>query len=162
MLKYIGILLVSGAISLYGAHLSVLRRQNAALRAELLELLVRIKNGIENGGLPLADIYAGFNGGITEKRGFCRVLKSGVPDAFARALDEVRAFLPEEYIKIYTALAENLGKSGFRKAECEALTRAIADLSALEKKYVAKDDAKCVLYRKLGVLCGLLAALILL
>lgn len=162
MLKYIGILLVSGAISLYGAHLSVLRRQNAALRAELLELLVRIKNGIENGGLPLADIYAGFNGGITEKRGFCRVLKSGVPDAFARALDEVRAFLPEEYIKIYTALAENLGKSGFRKAECEALTRAIADLSALEKKYAAKDDAKCVLYRKLGVLCGLLAALILL
>ncbi len=162
MLKYIGILLVSGAISLYGAHLSVLRRQNAALRAELLELLVRIKNGIENGGLPLADIYARFNGGITEKRGFCRVLKSGVPDAFARALDEVRAFLPEEYIKIYTALAENLGKSGFRKAECEALTRAIADLSALEKKYAAKDDAKCVLYRKLGVLCGLLAALILL
>ena len=162
MLKIIGILLVSGAISLYGAHLSVLRRQNAALRAELLELLVRIKNGIENGGLPLADIYAGFNGGITEKRGFCRVLKSGVPDAFARALDEVRAFLPEEYIKIYTALAENLGKSGFRKAECEALTRAIADLSALEKKYAAKDDAKCVLYRKLGVLCGLLAALILL
>ena len=162
MLKIIGILLVSGAISLYGAHLSILRRQNAALRAELLELLVRIKNGIENGGLPLADIYAGFNGGITEKRGFCRVLKSGVPDAFARALDEVRAFLPEEYIKIYTALAENLGKSGFRKAECEALTRAIADITVLEKKYAAQDEAKCVLYRKLGVLCGLLAALILL
>ena len=162
MLKYIGILLVSGAISLYGAHLSVLRRQNAALRAELLELLVRIKNGIENGGLPLTDIYAGFNGKITEKRGFCRVLKSGVPDAFARALDEVRAFLPEEYIKIYTALAENLGKSGFRKAECEALTRTIADITVLEKKYAAQDEAKCVLYRKLGVLCGLLAALILL
>ena len=162
MLKIIGILLVSGAISLYGAHLSVLRRQNAALRAELLELLVRIKNGIENGGLPLADIYAGFNGGITEKRGFCRVLKSGVPDAFARALDEVRAFLPEEYIKIYTALSETLGKSGFRKAECEALTRAIADITVLEKKYAAQDEAKCVLYRKLGVLCGLLAALILL
>lgn len=162
MLKIIGILLVSGAISLYGAHLSAVRRQNAALRAELLELLVRIKNGIENGGLPLTDIYAGFNGKITEKRGFCRVLKSGVPDAFARALDEVRAFLPEEYIKIYTALAENLGKSGFRKAECEALTRAIADITVLEKKYAAQDEAKCVLYRKLGVLCGLLAALILL
>lgn len=29
-----------------------------ALRTELLELLVRIKNGIENGGLPLTDIYA--------------------------------------------------------------------------------------------------------
>ena len=162
MLKIIGILLVSGAISLYGAHLSAVRRQNATLRAELLELLVRIKNGIENGGLPLADIYAGFNGKITEKRGFCRVLKSGVPDAFARALDEVRAFLPEEYIKIYTALAENLGKSGFRKTECEALTRAIADITVLEKKYAAQDEAKCVLYRKLGVLCGLLAALILL
>ena len=162
MLKIIGILLVSGAISLHGAHLSVLRRQNAALRAELLELLVRIKNGIENGGLPLTDIYAGFNGKITEKRGFCRILKSGVPDAFARAFEEVRASLPEDCAKLYTALSVTLGKSGFRKAECEALTRAIADITVLEKKYAAQDEAKCVLYRKLGVLCGLLAALILL
>ena len=58
MVKYIGILLVSGAISLYGAHLAAVRTEKAKMRGELLELLARIKHGIENGALPLADIYA--------------------------------------------------------------------------------------------------------
>lgn len=162
MVKYIGILLVSGAISLYGAHLAAVRTEKAKMRGELLELLARIKNGIDNGALPLADIYAGFHGETLEKRGFCTVLKSGVPDAFSKALAGVKKDLPEECAANYAALAAVLGKSGCCKTESAQIARYSGILTALEARYAKDDAAKCVLYRKLGALCGLFAALILL
>ena len=162
MLKYIGILLISGAISLFGAHLAAVRAGNARMRGELLGLLERIQNGIDNGALPLADIYAGFHGDILEKRGFCKALKSGTPDALSEALTLIAGDLPKECAETYFSFAASLGKSGFRKTESELVTRFKTNLSALEQTYVAEDTSKCVLYRKLGILCGLFAALILL
>ena len=127
-----------------------------------MTLLYRIQNGIENGGLPLADIYNGFEAEQLEKRGFCQILKSGKPEALAQAVEAIRAYLPEECASCYGTLAKTLGKSASRKTESTVLARYIGEISALEKKYAVEDEAKCVLYRKLGILCGLFAALILL
>lgn len=162
MLKYIGIILVSGAISLYGAHRSFLLKAWRSEREALYELLVYIKNGIDNGALALGTIYGGFENALLEKKGFTSLLKSGAPDAFSRALEQSELRLCGETRRLYETLAANLGKSGFHAAESEQLTRYMNLIREENRKLDESEEIRQVLYRKLGILCGLLAALLLL
>lgn len=161
MLKYAGIVLISGAISLYGAHLSYRLRRAGQIRGALYELLLHIKNGIDNGALPLDDIYAGFYNKLLDECGFLTPLKSRTPGALANALTNSDLRLPAEMERLYASLAGQLGKSGFRKSESERLARYMALIGLEEEKLRKTEEVRQVLYRKLGLLCGLFAALIL-
>lgn len=161
MIKYAGIILLSGAISMYGAHLSLAVKEKAEMRTALLELVIRIKNEIEIGAVPMNDIFSLYENKYLEKIGFLSALKSGKPNAFSDAVDTVRSILPESLAKLYVNLAESLGKSRFKTAESEMLARYISQIEAEEKRLAENDLSKIELYRKLGILCGLMTALIL-
>ena len=161
MLKLTGIILISGAISMYGAYLSGNVKKSRAFRKGLAELLIHIKNGIDNGGIPLAEIYASFSCKALERCGFLAVLKDGKSESFSRALKGCEIKLAPEVSEIYERLSKDLGKSSSGKSESEKLARAIAIAEKEEKKLDAEDLSKIELYSKLGVLCGILAALLL-
>ena len=61
---------------------------------------------------------------------------------------------------IYLNLAGILGKSRSGKTEAENLSRYLAEIEKEEEKLIKSDESKIVLYRKLGILAGILAALI--
>lgn len=161
MIKYIGIIIISGAISLYGAHLSGKVQEEIALRKAFYELLVYIKCCIENGNLPLPEIYSSFKNEIFEKYGISHNLKSQSTDAMKTALYECPVKIDSSVKSLYIQLSDSLGKSPFRLAESETLARYISLVEIEEKKLIKNDLAKKELYRKLGILCGLMAALIL-
>ena len=160
MLKTIGIILVSCAISLYGAHLSGKMRRDAQRREGLYELLAHIKTCIDNGAPPLQDIFSSFRNEPLRACGFLETLQSGEPGAFPAALQHPELHLPPETARLYEAFAESLGKSGFRQTESELVARYMALIRPEEEKCKKAEEVRRVLYRKLGLLCGLLAALI--
>lgn len=161
MLKYCGIVLVSGAISMYGAYLAGRLGKNRALREALYELLIHIKAGIDYGAAPLSDIFASFQNELLESVGFTPILKDGSHDAFRKAIESEVIKLPNEISKLYESLAASLGKSGLSKVESELVARYMSLISTEEDKLSKKEQVKQVLYRRLGLLCGLFAALLL-
>lgn len=161
MMKYTGIILLSGAISMYGAHLSNKVKEETAVRKALYDLLIHIKCCMENGALPLDKIYKSFDSKVLEKTGFLQKLKSGKSDSFYFALTESSIRISEEIRELYLQIAQAVGKSRFRTEETEQLSRYMSLIQMREAPIMKKDEARQELYKKLGVLCGLLAALLL-
>ncbi len=161
MMKYAGIILLSGAISMYGAYLSNKVKEETAVRKALYDLLMHIKCCVENGALPLDKIYKSFDNKILEKTGFLANLKSGKSDAFYFALTQSGIRISEEMRELYLQIAQAVGKSRFRAEESEQLSRYMSLIQMREASIMKKDEARQELYKKLGILCGLLAALLL-
>lgn len=161
MAKYLGIILVSGAISLYGAYLSGKIQEQIALRKALYDLLLHIKCCIDNGALPLPQIYSLFKNPVLEKYGILEYLKRAGTDGIKAALNESTVKIDENIKSLYVQLSDTLGKSAFRTTESETLSRYISLIEIEEQKLIKNDQAKKELYKKLGILCGLMAALVL-
>ena len=161
MLKFAGIILVSGAVSLMGANKASAIKENISARRELLGLLIHIKRSIEHTSTPLNIIYGTFESKALERCGFSELLKSGRTDAFKDALCSSRLVLPEKTAVLYKEIAENIGRSCFKKKELDVLERYIPQISAVDDELEKEDLSKIKLYRKLGILFGILAAVIL-
>ncbi len=162
MLKYAGIIIISGAISMYGAYLSSRIIQQKRIRAALLELLVYIKSNIENAALPLETIYKNFSDKHLDKCGFTEKLQSARPDALLYALESTDIISGKRIKDLYTCIAKDIGTSPFRKVEADKLSAAISLIRSETEKLDKNDDSKSELYRRLGILSGLLSAILLL
>ncbi len=161
IIKYAGIILVSGGISMIGYHKAHKIKENIMTRKALYELVLYIKSCIEEASMPLFHIYALFENKHLEKIGFTEILKVGSTSSFKSALNNAQLYIPDSLMKIYLSLAESLGKSRSAKNESELLSRYIKSIEKEEEKLIKDDETKIQLYKKLGVLTGLLAALIL-
>ncbi len=162
MLRLIGILLISVSLSLYGAYASARLAENAACRAELAELLFAVRTGIDHGALPLAEIYRSFSFRRLARIGFDRVLLAKPDASLADALEKAKPYLDGDVYELYADFASKLGKSGHVSAESALCDRYGALINEKEKSIRAREDVKRLLYRRLGLLAGLTAALILL
>ena len=161
MLKYIGIILISLSVSMYGTYLSVKIRERKDIRNALLELLIYIKRSIENTYLPLDEIYKNFSNKSLEKIGFTKELCSGKKDAFLSAINIANAYLNNKLIELYHSISLSLGKSYSGNLESQKLAGYILMIEEECKTLDKEDNSKRELYRKLGLLCGLFAAIIL-
>lgn len=161
VIKYAGIILVSGGISMIGYHKAFKIKENITTRKALFELVLYIKNCIEEASIPLAHIYSSFENKHLEKVGFTAFIKNNSTSSFEGALETIKYSLSDNMMKIYLSLAKELGKSRSAKNETELLSRYIKLIEKEEEKLIKDDDTKIQLYRKLGILTGLLAALIL-
>ncbi len=162
MLKLFGILLVSSAITLYGlCRAKDLERQKKNRHA-LAALMLHLQNGISHGGLPQETLYASFHNEQLEKEGFCAILRNGEPGALTQALEQTKLGLSDNMRTHYLELAEGLGKSGFRAVESERLARFLGEIAVENEKSDKEDAARQMLYKRLGLLGALLAALLLL
>ena len=162
MLKYAGIIFISVSISMYGAYLSNRVKERKEVRNALLELLVHIKRSIDSTSVPLYEIYKSFSSKTLEKTDFLNVLSSGEASALLSAIDTVSQHLNEKLKETYISVASSLGKSCSAESESQKLASAIMFIKEEGAKLDKEDDSKRELYRRLGVLCGLLAAVILL
>ena len=162
MLKLIGIILLSGAVSMYGAfaasNISTAGRQRKAV----ISLMYAVKNGIEYGGTALDEIFANFESTELEKCGFLKMLQEKVPCALENALKSQGLLIGDREKALFTEFAVKCGKSPFADGEKKLCERYIALAENLDASLSADEKAKCELYRRLGVLCGLFSALILL
>lgn len=162
MLKLFGIFLVCSAITLYGfCRAKDIERQKQNRHA-LESLVLHLQNGITHGALPKEALYASFRNKRLEAEGFCEVLRNGEPDAFMLALESVPLGLSDDMRARYLSLAGAFGKSGFREMESERLTRFRNEIALENEKADKEDAARQRLYQHLGLLCALLAALLLL
>ena len=159
MIKLAGIILVSGAISLASSHKASLIKNNIRIRKELYEFVLHIKGCIETSSTELSEIYRTYTSETLQKTGFLQILSEADGNSFEYALKNSSLFLPGALFSIYLNLAGILGKSRSGKTEAENLSRYLAEIEKEEEKLIKSDESKIVLYRKLGILAGILAAL---
>lgn len=161
MLKYIGLILLSGGIGMYGAYLSSRLKKCGKQRKSIIELMYAIKNGVEYGGIPLDEVFNSFESDVLFSCGFMNMLRSKAPDCLYNAFMCEGLLLCEREKKLCLEFAKKCGKSGFSDSEAKLCSRYISLLEALDKESSEKEKSKSLLYTRLGILCGLFAALIL-
>ncbi len=160
MIKIVSIIFVSSAVSLYGMFAASSIRKAANQRKGLIELLYAIKSGIEYTGEDLCEIYRTFNNTYLEECGFCTILKSNSADSLRLALESGCLKIGETEKVLFYEFSKKCGRSAFATSEKQLCDRYIALSEALDKKLSVKENSKCELYRRLGVLCGLLTAIL--
>lgn len=161
MMRIFGIILISVSISLYGSFLSHNLKKAANQRKALLELLMLAKSAFAN-GIALSKVFDSFSNAELEKCGFLSVLKSGCEKPFSKAISESGILLSPKLKELYLELGENMGTSPFSSNESDKLSFYLERIKLEEAKMSENEEARRVLYNKMGVLAGVLAALLLL
>jgi len=161
MLKITGIILISAGITMAGCYKAHKVKEGILTRKALYGLILHIKSKIESSAARLPEIYSSYDSAFLNKTGFTIHLKKGEIDAFSKALDCTPLNLPLSLLKTYKELASKLGKSRSVTEEARLLDDYACEIRAEEEKIIKNDEAKLVLYRKLGIIAGLLAALLL-
>lgn len=161
MIKYVGIILVSGAFSMYGSLMANKILSIGKQRRAIIELLYCIKNGVTFGKIPLDRIYDSFQSEVLSKCGFIQILKSKYPDALIRAFECPGLLLPDNEKSLLYAFACECGKSPFYENEASLCQRYIEIFEIKEKQQSTDEKNKANLYSRLGLLCGLVCAIIL-
>lgn len=162
IVKLAGITVAAAAISVYGAYRAAQITGRRRLRAELDDAVRVIREGIVYGAAPLAEILATVETPLLDAYGFGRLLKSGGGDAFADALRSLRGVIDGETYALYALFAEKLGKGMHTESEEALCSRLLLKRERDEVKIEADEDGKALLYKRLGLLAGLAAALVLL
>lgn len=160
LLKYAGIALVFCGTTVSGYMRAKKIKEQIMIRKALYSLSIHIKSGISRDGLTLKDIYSSFYSPVLEKTGFLYVLKSNRENPLYDALEIIRTSLPEELYEIYAEFSQNLGKSRSGECEVQLISRFIDATEKREEKYMKKDETEIQLCKKLGVLAGVLAAIV--
>lgn len=161
MLKITGIILISAGITMAGCYKAHKIKEGILTRKALYCLILHIKSKIESSAARLPEIYASYDNTLLNKTGFTAYLKKGGIDAFSKALEYTHLNLPDTLCKTYGELASRLGKSRSVTEESRLIEDYVREIRAEEEKIIKNDEAKLVLYRKLGIIAGLLAAIIL-
>ncbi len=161
MMKYIGIILVSCSVSMYGAVMANKIKNIGKQRRAIIELLYTIRNSIEFGCVSLDKTFSSFHNDVLDKCGFTKILSSPYPDALSRAFESDCIILPENERLLLQAFAKECGKSAFSQNETKLCTRYINLMERNETEMLKIEKNKSALYSKLGILCGLLTAIIL-
>lgn len=161
MIKYIGIILISGASSMYGSLLANKILNTGKQRRAIIELLYAIKNGISFGNVPLESIFESFENPVLSKCGFLSLLKSKHPDALVRASKCKNLNLPNDEKNLLITFACECGKSPFYENEALLCQRYIEIFEQKDKTVCIEEKNKANLYSRLGLLCGIVFALML-
>lgn len=158
-IKYLGILAISCAISVFGAIKASEIKHKSEARKEILHFLMHVETGIKYGSSSLAEIYDSFKSDLLDKCGFTNIIRQGPPytfsveGSFSELSKEENSYLSEFFTKI--------GKSYSREEEIKLCRYYISVFELFYEESKKNDKSKAVLYRKLGIICALLAAIIL-
>lgn len=158
MIKYIGILLLSGSISCYGVIISSRIMQAFRLRSEITELLQSIERSIVYGKAPINTVICDFNTPELKKTEFCkRICDCDNPE---QVIEETLSILSGEDKKILLSFFTCLGKT--RSIEdVKKNCRHVTDyFEKTQTESVSSISSKAVLYRKISLISALLVAII--
>lgn len=163
MIRLIGIAMIALSFCYGGILVSDRIRQSQKKKKALMELLYHIQVNIAHGPVPLQDIFFSFSNEPLEQCGFLPLLRKNGPNALTEALRQCRSLgLTAEERELYGTFAERLGKSGFPESESELCLRTIEEAKHIAEKNAEKEIQRADLYRRLGPVCGLFVAALLL
>ena|GEM_PF-2725134 len=162
MLKIIGLIFVSSAVSFGGILMSESIREGTRQRSALLNLLYFIKSNIALGSLPLHEIYCRFEDKTLEEIGFIREMRKHTPDSLYRAFENTKGIkLTEKEKADYFSFASQIGRTGSVENEETLCLRYIEILGKVAESENSKDENRAKLFRRLGPVLGLFLAVIL-
>ncbi len=158
MIKYIGIALLSSCVALYGNMKSQQVKEAMSIRNSIIKLLHTIQSSIQYGGTVKSRIYYQFHDENLEKCGLLPLLKSAHPDEFS--IEKSLSLLEKEERCMLTGFFTQLGKSVSCKNEAEVCRRFINEFECAGEEFEKSRKAKTMLYKKLGIICALVTAVI--
>ncbi len=158
IIKYAGIILLSGSISCYGAIISDRLKETYLIRNEIITLLKNIERGIIHGRIPVALSLRECPDGRLKASGFCqKILNSENTKA---VIEESLSALSKEDKKMLVSFFLRLGKSQSSECELQSL-RFIIDYFEKTQSQSEKDiSTKASLYKKISIISALVAAII--
>ena len=158
MIKILGLILVSGAVSAYGAYLSSQIRTANILRTEISDFLKHLYNGVKYTATSRERLFSGFSAKNLEKCGFLNILR--LKNFSKQDFDESLYLLTaEEKNRLYDFFT-NFGRSGFCDKEALFCLEYREYFDDRIKSLKNQDDIRSVLYKKLGIIAALLTAII--
>lgn len=159
IIKYMGIILLSGSVSCFGVILSSRLKQVYRLRTEVISLLKDIERGIIHGRIPVSVILRDFPDGKLRQTGFCqRIMKLQNPYS---AVEESLAIFSDEDKKMLVGFFSQLGKSGSSECERQNCRYIIDYFEKTQPVSEGEITEKASLYRKISATFALLTAIIL-
>ena len=168
MFKEVGVVMVAGSIGLYGWWRAALLRQRRELLEAMEQYWTQFSLQLEHLGRTPGEI-AELLAALEEFKGLpfaCQLAEQlhAVPD-FSGALKRTLTALGWEADREVTAplipLMDTIGRFGL-EIQQTALSAAIQLFHRAAKQALEKEQRYGLLYRRLGLLCGCLAAVILL
>lgn len=158
MIKYIGIALLSSCVALYGNMKSQQVKEAMSIRNSIIKLLHTIQSSIQYGGTVKSRIYYQFHDENLEKCGLLALLKSTQPDE--DSIEKCLCLLEKEERRMLTSFFIQLGKNVSSKSEAQSCQRFINEFERAGEEFEKSRKAKKVLYKKLGIICALVTAVI--
>ena len=159
MIKAAGIILLSASVYIYGTFLSRRTGYTQAVREEILSLLKAMERDIKYGRRPISEILTSFNAETQSVQSFIHA----VSDGKCVSVEADRHFYNlslSERDKI-TRLFSEIGKSSSSDKEL-ILCRNCIDFFGENNAKTKKDsDSGSLLYRRLGLIGGILTIIIL-
>lgn len=153
MLRYAGIALFSGGICLLGITKSAYFKEQILIRKEILRLLCSIERKVAY-GKSKDDIIKEFNSGILERCGFLSFLKAGnFKDIKELPIDGEDAGMLSDFYS-------NLGKRRSANDEAAYVKAFIREFEECGTRKTNKLITKAKLYKKLGLILALTAAIL--
>ena len=158
MLKYIGVFILSASISAYGSFLSSSIKGSCSLRKEVLQLLKDIERAIKYGNGQIIEIVRNCKSPYLTKCGFCTSIynTTNAETAIATTLSA----LSEKDMEMLTDYFSKLGKTAFTELELKNCTYYIDYFEKTQNEYEKEVETKSLLYKKLGLIIGILTAII--
>ncbi|MBQ8759472.1 MAG: stage III sporulation protein AB [Clostridia bacterium] len=158
MLKYAGIFILASSLSAYGAHLSSSLKANYILRKEILQLLRDLERSIRYANTPIIEVIRSCRLPALMKSGFCDTF-NGCDNAEI-AINSTLFCLSEKDREMLCAFFKRFGKSVYGEYElknCNSLIEYFEKNLAESEKEV---NTKSLLYKKIGLIVGILSAII--
>ena len=158
MIKYIGILILSCSLSVYGAILSDSLKQSHNLKKEITELLRNLERNILYGSKSCVEIIRECNLPLLTKSGFTDAF-SGCDNA-ELTISTYLSSLSANDRQMLGEFFSRLGKSAFCEYELKNLRYYLDYFEKTLEDSEKNVNSKVILYKKIGLIAGILAAII--
>ena len=158
MLKYAGITLLSASIAVFGLIKSSEIKKALTIRKDVMGLLYAMGNALQFGGKSKEGIFKSFNCRTNELKTFLSSMLDGQNEH--ESVKVHLCSLTDEDKKLLSDFFTNFGKSTKRESELESLRHFNAEFERIGKQAEKEQLGKILLYRKLGIIIALLAAII--
>ena len=148
-IRICGIILIGCAISLFGVSKGESARKKVKYEKEYMRLLKHIESSVKYTSKPISQIISDFNSSFID----CDELQ-----ILPKTKD---GHIQNEHQKQLKNLFENLGKA-YTRTRAESLCKIAVEAAENKVEKITKDElTKSVLYKKLGIIFGILTAIIL-
>lgn len=158
MLRYFGIIILATSLSAYGSYMASSIKNSYILRCELIQLLKEIERTIKFGNMAVIDVIKNCKLEKLVKCGFCDEFNGG-----KSAKTVINSTLYQLYQKDREMLIDffsRAGKTAYGDLELKNCRYFIDYFESTQSQYEKTILSKSLLYKKIGLIIGILTAII--